>query len=146
MNQSKAIGYCAITALVALYIVGFVSNGVLRHAVQTLPLWFPIALGMRQREAAKWASLPCFIVWLLLMTVIWLYLLGWTRVISGTFTPIEVAMTLIIGAACLAGLLTGFRWRTSLTWSRALSTAAIFAVLQLAVLRISFLPSIATDR
>lgn len=146
MNQPKAIGYCAIITLLALYIVGLVSNGVLRHLVQTLPLWFPIILGLRQREATKWASLPCFTIWLLLMTVIWLYLFGWARVISGHFTPIEVVLTVVIGAASLAGLLIGLNWRTSMAWSRALSTAAIFTVLPLVALRISFLPSIATDR
>ncbi len=144
--KAKAIGYCALITLLALYIVGAVSNGVLRHIVQTLPLWFPIVLGLRQREIAKYASLPCFIIWLVLMTFIWLFLLGWAEVISGHFTPIEVILTLVIGAASIAGLLTGFRWRTSLSWSKALSTAAIFAVLQLAALRISFLPSIAKDR
>ena len=38
------------STLLALYIVGAVSNGVVRHIVQTLPLWFPIVLGLRQRE------------------------------------------------------------------------------------------------
>lgn len=146
MNTPKAIGYCALTMLLALYIVGAVSNGVLRHIVQTLPLWFPIVLGLRQREIAKWASLPCFVIWLALMTLIWLFLLGWAKVISGHFTAIEVVLTLVIGAASITGLVIGFRWRTSVNWSKALPTAAIFAVLQLAALRISFLPSIAKDR
>jgi hypothetical protein len=35
---SKWIGYCSLTVLVALYVVGAVSNGALRHEVQTLPL------------------------------------------------------------------------------------------------------------
>jgi hypothetical protein len=146
MNPPKAMGYCAITTLLALYIVGLVSNGILRHVVQTLPLWFVIVLGLRQREIAKWASLPCFIIWLLLMALIWLFLLGWAKVISGHFTPIEIILTLVVGASSLAGLLIGLHWRTKLNSSKALSTAAIFAFLQLAALRISFLPSIAKDR
>jgi hypothetical protein len=80
------------------------------------------------------------------MSLIWLFLLGWANVISGHFTPIEVAMTLIVGAASLAGLVVGFRSPTSLTWGKALFVAAVFAVLQLAALRISFLPAIARDR
>ena len=146
MDVSKTIGYCALSTLVALYVVGVVSHGILRHIVQTLPLWFPIVQGLRQREIAKWASLPCFIIWLVLMTLIWLFLLGWARLISGQFTPIEVILTLVVGTACLVGLVVGFRWRTNLSWSKALSTAAIFTVLQLVALRISFLPSIASDR
>jgi hypothetical protein len=146
MNISKVIGSCALATLMALYIVGAVSNGVLRHIVQTLPLWFPIVMGLRQREVTKWAALPCFAIWLVLMTLIWLFLLGWTNVISGHFTPIEVVMTLVVGVASLAGLAIGFLWRTSFSWSKGLSVGAAFAVLQMAALRISFLPSIAKDR
>lgn len=146
MNAPKAIGYCALITLISLYIVGAVSNGVLRHIVQTLPLWFPIVLGLRRRELAKYAALPCFVIWLALMILIWLFLLGWARLLSGRFTPVEIILTLVIGASCIAGLRIGFRWRTSLSWSKASSTAAIFAILQVAALRISFLPSIAKDR
>ncbi len=146
MNSPKIIGSCALATLVALYVVGFVSNGVLRHVVQTLPLWFPIVMGLRQREVAKWSALPCFAIWLVLMTLIWLFLLGWANVISGRFTPIEVAMTLVIGIACLAGLAIGFHSRTKLSWIKGLSVAVAFAVLQLVALRISFLPSIEHDR
>src|SRR5689334_1516352 len=99
MNRPRAIGYCALIMLVALYIVGTVSNGVLRHIVETLPLWFPIVMGLRQREIAKYASLPCFIIWLVLMIFIWLFLLGWAKLISGHFTPMEVMLTLVIGVA-----------------------------------------------
>ena len=40
----------------------------------------------------------------MLMTVIWLYLAGWTTLISGHFSPFEMAMTLVVGAACAIGL------------------------------------------
>jgi len=137
----KVIGYSALAAVLALYVVGIVSHGVIRHIVQTLPLWFPLLLGLRQREIAKWAAMPCFIIWLLLMGLIWLFLLGWANVISGHFTPIEVMLTLVVGMASVAGLVAGFRWRTSLSLGKALLIAAIFAVLQLVALRISFPPS-----
>ncbi len=68
INSPKVVAYCSLTILVALYIVGAVSNGSLRHEVQTLPLWAPIVLGFRQRPAAKWAAVPCFIIWFALMT------------------------------------------------------------------------------
>jgi uncharacterized membrane protein YoaK (UPF0700 family) len=45
VNRPKTIAYCSLIALVASYVVGAVSNGSLRHEVQTLPLWFPIVLG-----------------------------------------------------------------------------------------------------
>ncbi len=142
----KIVGYSALAMVLALYVVGLVSNGVVRHIVQTLPLWFPILLGLRQREIAKWAALPCFFMWLGLMTLIWLFLLGWANLISGHFTLIEVLLTLVVGVASAAGSVAGFRWRTGLGWGKGLLVSAIFAALQVAVLRISFLPAIAKDR
>lgn len=143
MNSPKVIASCSLTMLAALYVVGAVSNGSLRHEVQTLPLWAPIILGFNQRPAAKWAAIPCFIIWLTLMTFIWLFLLGWARVLTGHFSPVEIAMTLIVGAACIAGLAICFRWRTTLIWGKAQAISAGIAALQLAALRISFIPSIA---
>ena len=144
MNSPKAIACCAVAALVALYVVGAVSNGALRHEVQTLPLWVPIVLGFRQRAAAKWAAFPCFVIWLTLMTFIWLFLLGWARILSGHFSPVEIVMTLVVGAASASGLGVSLRWPTNLGWGKGLATAALMAVLQLAALRISFIPYIAS--
>lgn len=144
MNGPKAVAYCSLTILVALYIVGAVSNGSLRHEVQTLPLWVPIVLGFRQQPAAKWAAVPCFIIWFTLMTFIWLFLLGWARILSGHFSPTEVVLTVIVGAASVTGLGVSFRWPTNLTWGKGLATAALLVVLQLAALRISFIPYIAS--
>jgi hypothetical protein len=144
MNASKSIAYCSLSVLVALYIVGAVSNGSLRHEVQTLPLWFPIVLGFRQRTPAKWSALPCFIFWLAIMIFIWLFLLGWARIVTGHYSPTEIAMTLVIGVACLAGIFVSFRWRTAVPSLKAWGVAALFAALQLLVFRLSLIRYIAT--
>jgi hypothetical protein len=144
MNSPTAVAYSSLTILVALYIVGAVSNGSLRHEVQTLPLWVPIVLGFRQQPAAKWAGVPCFIIWFTLMTFIWLFLLGWARILSGHFSPSEIVLTLIVGAASVTGLGACFRWPTKLSWGKGLATAASMVVLQLVALRISFIPYIAS--
>lgn len=143
-GASKVIASCSLAVLLALYVVGAVSHGSLRHEVQTLPLWFPIVLGFRRRGVAKWSALPCFIFWLVLMVFIWLFLLGWARIVTGHFSAIEIGMTLIIGVACLIGLVSSFRWRTSLGWLGASTIAVVFAILQLAAFRISLIPYIAT--
>ena len=142
-NASKRIAYCSVAVLVALYVVGAVSNGSLRHAVQTVPLWFPIALGFRQRELAKWSALPCLTFWLAIMVLIWLFLLGWAHIVSGRFSPTEIAMTLVVGAASVTGIVLSLRWRTAVTPLAALGTAVLFGVLQLLAFRISLIPYIA---
>src|SRR5437870_8960069 len=144
-NASKWVAYCSLAILVALYVVGAVSHGSLRHEVQTLPLWFPIVLGFRQRELAKWSALPCFIFWLVIMAFIWLFLLGWARILTGHYSPVEVAMTLVIGAACLYGIVVSLRWRTAARRIVALGVAALFAALQLLAFRLSLIPYIANQ-
>jgi hypothetical protein len=144
-NAAKWIASCSLAILVALYVVGAVSHGSLRHEVQTLPLWFPIVLGFRQREFAKWCALPCLIFWLAVVVFIWLFLLGWARVVTGHFSPVEIAMTIIIGAAGLTGLFTAARWRTSVRPLTATAVAILFAALQLLAFRLSLIPFIATQ-
>jgi hypothetical protein len=141
---SKWIGYCSLAVLVALYVVGAVSNGSLRHEVQTLPLWFPIVAGFSQRELAKWSALPCLIFWLAVMISIWLFLLGWAHIVKGHFSPIEIAMTVVIGIACLIGIRVALRWRTAVRPLTAVSIATLFGLLQLLAFRLSLIRYIAT--
>lgn len=141
-NASKIVASCSLAILIALYVVGAVSNGSLRHEVQTLPLWFPIVLGYRGRELAKWSALPCFIFWITIMIVIWLFLLGWARIVTGHFSPVEIAMTIIIGAASLMGIVTSLRWRTGVSSFAGAGVVLLFAILQLAAFRISMIPYI----
>ena len=95
---------CCVTMIAALLVVGVVSHGVVRHIVQTSPLWIAIMLAVRRSPWSKWAALPCFAFWLVLMAAIWLYLLGWARLVTGHFSPTEIAMTMIVGIASLTGI------------------------------------------
>jgi len=106
VTRPQIAASAALAILIALYVVGAVSipPGSLRHEVQTLPLWIPIVAGFRGREIAKWAVLPCLLFWLTTMVFIWLFLLGWARIATGRFFPTEVAMTIVVGFACVTGL------------------------------------------
>jgi hypothetical protein len=143
-NPSKSLAWCSLAVLVALYVVGAVSNGSLRHEVQTLPLWIPVVLGFQQRELVKWAALPCLLFWLLIIVAIWLFLLGWARIVTGHYSPVEIAMTFVIGVSSLVGIMRGLRWRTTVNLGKGLAVAVLLAVLQLAAFRISLIPYIAT--
>jgi hypothetical protein len=145
MTSPRTVAYCSLAILIALYVVGAVSitPGSLRHEVQTLPLWFPIVAGFQRKEIAKWAALPCMIFWLAIMVFIWLFLLGWARIVSGRFSPTEIAMTIVIGIAAIVGMTACARWRTSTRWSAAAVTFVLFAALQVLALRLSLFPYIA---
>lgn len=143
--MARIIAYCAVGVLVALYVVGAVSvpPGSLRHEVQTLPLWFPIVAGFRNSELAKWAALPCFLFWLTIMTFIWLFLLGWARIVTGHFLPTEIAMTLVVGAASVVGLVSCLRWPTRVRPAAASGMFLLFSALQILAMRVSLIPYVA---
>jgi hypothetical protein len=145
MPKAKIVGSCSLAILIALYVVGAVSTtpGSLRHEVQTLPLWFPIVAGFQKKDWAKWSAMPCMIFWLVIMSLIWSFLLGWASPVSGTFNPTEIAMTLVVGAASLAGIVVCLRWRTATRPIAAVGVFLLFAVLQVAAMAISLTPYIA---
>jgi len=145
MTSPKAVAYSCLALVAALYVVGAVSvpPGSLRHEVQTLPLWFPIIAGLQKNELAKWTALPCLIFWLTTMIFIWLFLLGWARIVTGHFPPTEIAMTVVVGAASIVGLWVILRWRTAVRLVTASGMVLLFAVLQLLAFRLSLIPYVA---
>lgn len=143
-REPLAIALCCFAVILALVVgVGLASNLVLRHIVQTLPLWFGVVFGLRRANVAGWLALPSFLFWLVLMIVIWLYLLGITRIISGHFSAVEIAMTIIVGAASLLGFAMFVRLKSFLSPAKAAATFVAIALLQFVCFRVSFLPSIA---
>lgn len=128
----------------ALIVVGVVSHTLLRHFIQIAPL--VVALGLLAWRSA-WgvsAAAPLFAFWFLIMGAIWLFLFGVARIVSGTFTPAEVTLTVIIGVACLLGLSTAYRRGTTLALRARLGTIAVFAVLQFAAMWLSVQPFVAS--
>jgi hypothetical protein len=142
---NRPLLYCTLLTILCLYVVGFESHGILRHIVQTAPLWVVVFLVKRESPWTKWTALPSFIFWLVLMTLIWLFLLGWAKVLSGTFTPMEIVMATIVGLCSIAGIVLALRIRTEIHPTKASAVFASTALIQFLVFRISFLPAIAHD-
>jgi hypothetical protein len=139
----RILTVCCVTIIAALLVVGAVSHEVIRHIVQTAPLWIAIVLGARQSGWSKWAALPCLFFWLLLMIVIWLFLLGWARIASGTFSSTEIVMIVIVGLASIVGIITAVRMRGADRGWPATAMVLLVAALQVTALRLSLLPAIA---
>jgi hypothetical protein len=144
MNQTRIIGICCAAIIGALYVVGLVSGTELRHVVQTAPIWIGVALGFRASPLARWIALPFFLFWLAVVVLIWLFLLGVSQVVSGTFTAPEVAMTVIMGAASLIGIVAVARAGVRASVLAAVGAFLVGAILQLGAFRISTMPGIAT--
>ena len=143
-SEPIAIAFCCLAIILALVGgVGIPDKLVLRHIVQTLPLWPAVVLGFQRSNNVGWIGLPLFLFWLLLMTLIWLYLLGISHMINGHFSPLEIAMTLIVGAASIIGISIFGRLKSTSSALRALALFVVFAAFQIACFRVSLLPSIA---
>ena len=141
--REKVVAGALLTVLVALLVVGIVSGTILRHAVQVLPVLAATVAVVMRPAWSRFAAMPVFAFWLFIMLLIWLYLLGWTKVISGKFTPTEIMLTVVIGLACVAGLAASARKTTrSAGWS-GVAAFVMFGVLQFGAMWLSMHPAIA---
>jgi hypothetical protein len=143
-RETVSIGVCSLAVILALVAgVGLASGLVIRHVVQTAPMWLGVLIGFRGSPAVKWLALPMFLFWLLLMALIWLFLLGLPSPLSGHFSPTEIAMTIVVGAASLVGIWAAVRVSPGMSIA---AGAALFlgaATLQVICFRVSLLPAIA---
>ena len=141
----RRIALAAGTVIIALLVVGIASGTELRHTIQIAPLWLPFALGARRSPYAKWVGAPMFGFWLFIMTLIWLYLLGISRIASGHYSGTEIVMTIGVGIGALAGLVTAVRNRGSVRGLVAAGVCVLGGVLQISAFWLSLQPGI-SDR
>jgi hypothetical protein len=124
--------------IVALMCVGVVSRTIVRHIVQALPAILALILVARVSPLAPAAAAPICTFWLGVMINIWLFVLGIARIFSGTFSTVEIALTMVIAAASAAGILAIVRSAVRLAASTRLVTAVVFGIGQLAAMIASF--------
>jgi hypothetical protein len=143
-KEPIAIAHCCFAILASLMAgVGFATGLVLCYVVHTLPLWIGIAFGIRRARLAGWIGLALFLFWWTLMVFICLYVLGIASILSGHFSPFEIAMTIIVGAASVTGSVIFTRIKSSLSPAMAVTTFGVVAAAHWACFRTSFLPAIA---
>lgn len=136
--RALAIYVAALAA--ALLLVGLVSATPLRHLIQATPPAIAVVLLSRNVRWAPYAALAICGFWLLIMGLIWLYLLGLARVVTGTFTPSEIVLTIAIGAASLLGIAVVLLDRPRVTLASGVLGFVCFALLQIAAVWVSVQP------
>jgi hypothetical protein len=124
--------------IVALLSVGVVSRTIVRHIVQAIPPVVALILVAGQSRLAPSAAAPILTFWLGVMINIWLFILGIARIFSGTFSGVEIALTIIIALASGLGILSIVRWGTRLAPAPRLVTATAFGIAQFAAMVASF--------
>jgi len=102
-QRARVVTVCLMAVVLGLLAVGVVSHTLFRHAVQVIPVLVAL-LGVSRRTAwRRPAALGAFALWFLIMLLIWLFLLGIARIVTGHYTPAEIALTILIGAASASG-------------------------------------------
>ncbi|HEY3741446.1 MAG TPA: hypothetical protein VGL53_16455 [Bryobacteraceae bacterium] len=126
--------------IVSLLLVGLVSHTPIRHVIQISPCLLALVLLSSKNKLGSASALPLFLFWFILMTLIWLFLLGIAHVISGHFTPIEIALTISIGVCCILGFRTAFRGVKVRPAVESIVIFVVFLVLQYGAMRLSMTP------
>jgi len=133
---------CACTSLALVLGVGLASHTILRHVIQTLPCWAVAALGFRRSRVTAWAALPVFLFWLAICGLIWSYLLGISHIVNGHFSPVEIAMTVIVGVCAMIGIAGFARFKSGLAAEAAGGLFLLMGLFQWVCFRVSILPAI----
>jgi hypothetical protein len=101
--ESRVLFAGAALAL-AILAVGPASHEVVRHLIQAAPLMLACLIGARRPEVLRWMLAPFFLFWLLIAVLIWLFLLHVARILTGTFSPPEIALTVVMAVSAASGL------------------------------------------
>ena len=142
-STPRVVLVCLGGLALALLLVGVVSGTLLRHVVQIVPILLAGAILTRRPALGAYAALPLFGFWLFVCVMIWLFLLGVSRLANGTYSPIEILLTVVMAGCSMVGAVKCIAvGRPSRASARALAVV-LFLVVQLAVMWVSFLEPIA---
>ena len=139
-SNPRVISICLLAVAVALLVVGVVSGTFLRHVVQILPVILAMVVLDRRPHLGAYTALPIFVFWALIMLLIWLFLLGISRIANGNYTVVEIICTLCIAAFSVFGIVKAITVGKVLRPLRKMLAFTTFAALQVAAMWASFLP------
>jgi len=142
-KAEKTTAWCLVALIASLLAIGLVSALVLRHILQCLPAVLVLAAVVKRWRGAIYAALGVFLFWLLIMTLIWLFLLGLARILTGTFSPAEITFTITTGIATACGIVAVLRARRNAALGRGLVAFVIGAALQVFAMWVSIQPAFA---
>ena len=142
-SAQRVVRGCLIGLALALLLVGIVSGTVLRHIVQIVPIMVALGVLARRPDWGAYAALPIFGIWTFIVVLIWLFLLGLSRIANGHYTPVEVMSTFVMAACSIVGVVACLQLGRPLRAVGRLSTFLLFAGIQVAAMWVSFLRAIA---
>ena len=141
-SPPRVVSSCLLGLAAALTVVGLASGTVLRHGVQIIPMLVALGVSTRRPTWGAYAAVPIFALWIFIVVLIWAYLLGLAKVITGQFEPVEIICTIFMGGFSAVGIVKAISLGRPFQ-ARLLGLFVVFAALQVVALQVSFLPAIA---
>jgi hypothetical protein len=145
-STRNIVALCLAGVAAALLLVGLESGTIVRHIIQIIPIPPAIAVAVRRPAWGALVAIPIFLFWSLIMILIWLFVLGISRVASGDYTAIELALTAVIALFSVVGIVASGRLVAAPTWSHRVVVLCVFALaggVQFAAMWTAFLPPFA---
>jgi hypothetical protein len=142
-SSRRLLAVCLAGVLVSLLLVGLASATVVRHVIQVAPIVLVLLAVWQRHPVTPYCALPIFMIWALLMVLIWMYLLDIATFFSGSFSPVEIMLTVLIGGFSAAGIVTCLRSSISSTIAHRIAGFVTFTIVQIAAMWISFFPAFA---
>ena len=136
-KNAAFLAICLAGISVALVLVGAVSDTIPRHLVQIVPLILGAGLVLGRNPSAAYAVVGLCAFWAVIMGLIWLYLLGLSGVVSGTYSVAEIALTVVIAVFSVLGILRGTRADKQISGMRVPVLIAVAFVIQAVVTSVS---------
>ncbi len=109
MSDDRFIAGCLAGLAASLILVGFISDTVARHVVQIIPSIFALGLTLRRPATGAWVAIPIFAVWCAVVVAIWLHLLGLSDIADGSYSGLEVVLTVVIAVCSVLGIAKSMR-------------------------------------
>ena len=131
------VAICLTGIAIALVLVGAVSDTIPRHLFQIVPLMAAVGLVLGRNPSASYAAVGLCAFWAVIMGLIWLYLLGVSGVVSGTYSAVEIALTVVIAVFSVLGILRGTRADKQISGMRVPILIAVAFVIQAVVTSVS---------
>jgi len=141
--ERRPLAGCLAGLAIALIVVGLVSGTILRHIVQIVPVVTAGIVVIRRPAIGAYAALPIFIFWMFIVSLIWLFLAGLSRIANGHYTIPEIISTIVMAACCGYGVIRAIPIGRPSQVGWRIATFLGFAALQFVAMWISFMPSVA---
>lgn len=129
-NSTTLLAICLSGIAISLLVVGAISDTLMRHVIQVVPLLVAAGLVLRRTSIFPYVAVGLCAFWAVVMALIWLYLLQVSAIASGTYSSAEISLTFVIAVFAVLGILRGSRANRQLSSPVVAVLAAVAFVLQ----------------